>query len=492
MIKLSFGLKNKYVKACFAAFIFTSSLFFIPSAQAEAVNGLDVDVYTYDSSSTPERQAYTICEGDSVWTSVPNIDVDWGGGVVAGCQEEFVLIHYTGYLTSPKSGDITFQSWADDGFFFSLDGVPIIDDWTLKGCGGSSATVPLVANQPYKFDAWWYEYGGGACNHLWWDAEGEGMNVVSANAFTNEPVFPPVVPSLSKPLGLNGVATGTSVDLVWASVVEDTAIENYAVTWTYGDNPGWGISSTSQSATIGNLPEDTDVTFRIRSDNNTLGVYSEYSDPITIRTGFNPVVPPVDPPVDPVDPPVDPVDPPVEPPVDPEPPIEPPVEPEEPVIIPEPPVIPEEPVVAPVESEKPVIEVPVEEPTLNEVISSLAEIKPSELTEQQVEQLQETAFAVLEEAEAGSPEYEEALDALFIVAQADDIVVDEELANTPVIGAAIVGLTNAINFLGNIGSDISPKVREESEKIVVGAVIAGQIAQVAGATSVSALRRNGK
>jgi len=290
---------------------------------------------------------------------------------------------------------------------------------------------------------------------------------------------------------LNGVATGTSVDLVWASIIENTAIENYAVTWTYGDNPGWGISSTSQSATIGNLPEDTDVTFRIRSDNNTLGVYSEYSDPITIRTGFNPIIPPVDPPVDPVDP----VDPPVEPPVEPEIPVEPPVEPEKPVITPEPPVIPEEPVLPPVEPtepEKPVVEVPVEEPTATEVMSSLAEIKPSELTEKQVEQLQETAFAVLEEAEAGSPEYEEALDALFLVAQADDIVVDEELANTPVIGAAIVGLTNAINFLGNIGADISPKVREESEKIVVGAVIAGQIAQVAGATSVSAIRRNGK
>jgi hypothetical protein len=487
MIKLSTGLKNKYVKACFAAFIFMSSLFFVPSAQAETITGLTVEVYTYDPSATPERQAYTPCVTDTVWTSVPNIDADWGGGVVAGCQDEFVLIHYSGYLTSPKSGDITFQSWADDGFYFSLDGTPVINDWTLKGCGGSSATVPMVEGEAYKFDAWWYEYGGGACNRLFWDAEGEGMNVISPNAFSNEPYVKPYVPSLSKPLGLNGIADGTAVTLVWGSVIEETAIESYAVMWTYGDNPGWGMASTNQSIVIPNLPEDTEITFRVRSDNNTLGVYSEFSEPIVIKTGFKPVVPPVEPPVEP---PIEP-----EPPVEPEPPIEEPVGPVEPVIEPKPPVIPEEPVLPPVEPtepEKPIVEIPLEVPTANEVINTLAEIEPSEMTSLQVEQLQEAALAAFEIAEVGSEEYEEALDALYIVAQADDIVVDEELASVPVLGAAVVGLTNAINFLGNIGADISPKVREESKKVVVGAVIATQIAQIAGATSLSTISRNGK
>ena len=466
---------SRLTKLLFVLFLtFIPILTFTPTAQAEPLQGLGVDVYTYDSSSLPERQAYTVCEGESVWTSVPNIDVDWGGDIVAGCQADFVLIHYTGYLISPKSGDITFQSWADDGFFFSLDDMPVIDDWFPKGCSGSSATVPMVANQSYKFDAWWYEYGGGACNRLYWDAEGEGMNVVSANAFSSEPVIPPVVPSLSKPLGLNGVANGTSVDLVWASVVEDTAIESYAVTWTYGDNPGWGISSVGQSATVGNLPEDTDVTFRIRSDNNTLGVYSEYSDPFVIRTGFNPVVPPVDPPVDPVDPPVD-------PPVEPEPPVE-PVKP--PVIVP-PVVI--EPVVPPV-VEKPVVVEPVvppvEKPSITEV--PLAEIDPTSLSKAEVSLLREDALQAFETAVEGSPEYSQALEQLMVVAQADDIVVDEELANVPVLGATIVGLTNALNALGNFGADMSPKVRAVAEQSVVAAVIVTQIASTAVGLTVSA------
>lgn len=436
---------------------------FSSTTQAEPLQGLSVEVYTYDPSATPERQAYTPCITDTVWSSVPNIDAEWGGGVVAGCQDEFVLIHYSGYLTSPKSGDITFQSWADDGFYFSLDGEAVIDDWVLKGCSGSSATVPMVAGKSYKFDAWWYEYGGGACNHLWWDAEGEGMNVVSANAFSSDPVVEPPKPSLSKPLGLNGVVSGTTVDLVWASVVEDTAIENYAVTWTYGDNPGWGISAFEPKASVANLPEDTEITFRIRSDNNTLGVYSEYSDPFVIRTGFNFVVPPIEPPVEP-EPPV------IEPPVVVPPVIEPPVI--------EPPVI-EPPVVIP-----PVVVEPEPKPSIVDV--DLNTINPQELSNAEVALLKEDALQAFQTAVEGSPEYDLALEQLMVVAQADDIVVDEELASVPVLGAAVVGLTNALNALGNFGADMSPKVRDVAEKTLVSAVIVTQIASTAVGLTVSA------
>jgi hypothetical protein len=465
----------KLTRLLFVLFLaFAPILTFTPTAQAEPTKGLGVDVYTFDPSALPDRQAYTLCASDTVWVSTPNIDADWGDGIVAGCQGDFVLIHYSGYLISPKSGDITFQSWADDGFWFSLDDVPVIDDWVLKGCSGSSATVPMVANQPYKFDAWWYEFGGGACNRLYWDAEGEGMNIVSPEAFSSEPVVPPVIPTLSKPVGLNGVADGTNVDLVWASIVEDTPIERYAVMWTWGDNPGWGLASVGQSITIGGLPEDTDVTFRVRSDNDSLGVYSEFSDPFVVHTGFDEVVEP-------------PIDPPVEPPVEPEPEPEPKPEPKPvvvpPVVIePEPPVV-EEPIVEEPVVEEPIVE-PVPEPSITDV--DLASIDPQSLSDEDVALLAEDALETFETAVEGSEEYLQALEQLMIVAQADDIVVSEELASVPVLGATIVGLTNAFNALGNFGADMSPKVRAKAEQSVVAAVIVTQIATTAVGLTVSA------
>jgi hypothetical protein len=314
----------------------------------------------------------------------------------------------------------------------------------------------MVAGQSYKFDAWWYEFGGGACNRLWWDAEGEGMSVVSPSVFSREPVVPPAF--LSKPVGLNGVVSGTTVDLVWASVVEQTAIERYAVMWTYGDEPGWAVASVGQFATLSGLPEDTDVTFRVRSDNDSLAVYSEYSEPFVVRTGFNAVVEP-------------PVDPPVEPPIEPELPVEP-----EPV---ESPVV-----VEPVEPEPELPPVVEPEPSIVDV--DLALIDPQSLSAAEVALLMEDALQTFETAVQGSKEYNLALEQLMIVAQADDIVVSEELAAVPVLGATIVGLTNALNALGNFGADMSPKVRAVAEQSVVAAVIVTQIATTAVGLTVSA------
>jgi hypothetical protein len=374
----------------FVTILFFFPIFFSSPAHSEAISGLTQDVYTYSEGATPDRKEYTLCNTDTV----SNINFDVGGDIVANCQQDFVLIHWYGYITMPVDGEIVFQSFADDGFYFEVNGDAVIDDWTLKGCSGNSGTHTFESGISQKVDIWWYEYGGGACNYLYYTDPVTAFTLIPNTVWTTEAqiiIVPPVV--IDPPI-----------------IVDPPAI----------------------------------------------------------------VDPPVEPPV--VDPPI--IEPPVVDPIIPDPPI---VEP----VIPEPPVI-------PVEPSKPFVEIPIEIPVVEETLATLTNIAPSEMTNAQIEKLQEAAFAILESSEQGSPEYEKALDALFIAAQADDIVVDEELANVPVVGAAVVALADAINFLGNIGADISPKVREESKKIVVGAVIAGQIAQVAGATSMSTIKRNGK
>jgi hypothetical protein len=106
----------------------------------------------------------------------------------------------------------------------------------------------------------------------------------------------------------------------------------------------------------------------------------------------------------------------------------------------------------------------------------LSEIDPTELSEAQAEALVEAALETFETAEQGSPEYEQALEALFLAAEQDDIVLDESLAAIPLLGDVLGGALEAFNFLGNAGSDMSPQVRETSEKVVVTAVVVTQIA----------------
>jgi hypothetical protein len=154
---------------------------------------------------------------------------------------------------------------------------------------------------------------------------------------------------------------------------------------------------------------------------------------------------------------------------------------EEPVIepSPEPETVPptEEPTPEPTPSEE-----PIEEPTENEpeplpetepsspseIIGELENIAPEDLSEEQVAALLGAALAAFETAEEGSPEYEAALDALAVLAQADDPQLPEMFEGIP--GAEEV--LAAFNALGNIGADMSPEVREEAEKVVVTAIVA--------------------
>ena len=106
----------------------------------------------------------------------------------------------------------------------------------------------------------------------------------------------------------------------------------------------------------------------------------------------------------------------------------------------------------------------------------LTQIVATELTTAQAEALVEAALETFKTAEAGSEEYNQALVALFVAAQQDDIVLDPALAAIPLLGDVFGGATELVNFLGNAGADMSPQVREQSEKIVVAAVVAVQAA----------------
>jgi hypothetical protein len=123
-----------------------------------------------------------------------------------------------------------------------------------------------------------------------------------------------------------------------------------------------------------------------------------------------------------------------------------------------------------------------------EIIEDAASIDPSALTDEQVEELVEAALAIFEVAEQGSEEYEAALDALMIAAEADDLELPQELAAIPLLGDVAGAALEVFNNVGNIGADMSPQVREDAEKTVIASVIAVQaaVSAVATATTVTA------
>lgn len=418
------------------AFVVSGPLLFASPASADSVSGLTQDVYTFSSEALPDRVPYTLCNS----SVVPNLNFDVGGGVVANCQEDFVLIHWYGYITTPLEGEVTFTSWADDGFYMTIGDQVVIDNWWLKGCGGGTGVATLQPGVSQAIDVWWYEYGGGACNYLFY-RDSSGIDTPVPDSFFSTSVVTPAPVEPEPPVVVPPVDP-TPVD----PPVDPTPVDPVPVDPT---------------------PVDPPVVPPV--------------DPTPVDP--TPVDPPVVPPVDPVIPvpPVDPV--PIDPGPGPAPETTPPVEKPQTGPV-------EKPVAKPVEPEpqKPVVVTP-EPPKEPEVTSLPAnEIDPATLTEAQVEQLKEVAFEVLATAEPGSPAYKEALDKLWVAAEADDIELDPAIAAIPVLGNVAAALTDVVNFAGNVGADMSPKVREDSKKVVVSAVVAAgaAISAASGAATAAA------
>jgi hypothetical protein len=162
--------------------------------------------------------------------------------------------------------------------------------------------------------------------------------------------------------------------------------------------------------------------------------------------------------------------------------------PSEPEVVepePEPTQEPQEPTPLPTENPSPT-PIPVE-PEPSPEPEPTPEPEPIQPT---AEEIKEEAISILETAEQGSPEYQAALDLLMEAAQADDEELPAEIAAIPLIGDVAGAILDTFNELGNIGSDMAPEQRERSEEVIVAAVIAGQVAQVASAGAVAAMRRN--
>lgn len=132
-------------------------------------------------------------------------------------------------------------------------------------------------------------------------------------------------------------------------------------------------------------------------------------------------------------------------------------------------------------------EIKVELPPLDDLTKvNFEEITPTDLTQAQAEEIKQAALETFETAQQGSPEYEAALTALLVAAQADDIVVDPALAEIPGLGQAAEAAAAVLNLLSNVGADISPQVREKAQQATVAAVIVGQVAQAAVAATATA------
>ena len=264
--------------------------------KAHATEGLTAQVYNVQG----QGNAPYIPQGASpvLTTNVPNINFQWGSGSVLGGPSEDVIVRFTGSIRSNTTQNISFLATADDGTKLYIDGINITNDWYDKGGGGTTSDpISFTAGVPKTIELLYYENGGGANVFLHWDQSGS-MDIIPASAFTSQAA--PVVKTIGAPRNLMVVDGATATTLTWeAPNTGNTQPERYAISFTTEGQNGWGIATgnvgdanalnttitINHSLLEGLMPSGTVWSFHIRSDNDTLSLYSENSNVVTLKIG---------------------------------------------------------------------------------------------------------------------------------------------------------------------------------------------------------------
>lgn len=238
--------------------------------------GLSVDVYTgiNRNGNPPSRSdiVYTKCKT----TTVSNIDANWGGGDILGCGSEYVMLHYRGYITYPTTTKVYFQAPADDGFFMSINGTQVINDWSLKGCGANSIGMfSFTGGKSYAIDAWFYEWTGGACSSLYYQPLGGSWNVAPASLFTQN-----AVATWVKNPALKVILDNKTAAYVQAVAAEEQANEVYLAAETNYDGKHITYAMLSQDLSskrnvlngYESVMDNSELNWQNRSDDNAVAL----------------------------------------------------------------------------------------------------------------------------------------------------------------------------------------------------------------------------
>lgn len=253
--------------------------------KAHAATGLHLNAYicSWGYNQSPPQGCNTSPQYLGV---VPYIGFDDGSGGPLGYSEDYQY-NWTGYFKETLGQSLQFRVCSDDGMRLYLNNQLIVNNWYDRG-GQCGVGVPytMQSNNWIPISVWFYENGGGSNGSLQWNL-GSGWNVIPSSAFSTGYIAP--APYLNAPQNLSASVGNNGVDLSWSAPVSSgTDVERYAITW-YTSDGGWGWAHDQTSITVdydvlrSSSGLNKNITFKIRADNDTLGVYSGWSNEVTLN-----------------------------------------------------------------------------------------------------------------------------------------------------------------------------------------------------------------
>jgi len=157
-----------------------------------AIGGLNVEAYHINqvNSQPTDANITSQCTSPATPKTVGTVNFSWGGGSVLGCDSDFVLVKFKGYVGFPTDRTVQFCTGGDDGNRLLIDDQIVTNSWYIQAWGSDCGQVVFKANESKKFEYDYYEWGGGAIAVLNYQYTEDGSNwtnsrTVPSSAFIN-------------------------------------------------------------------------------------------------------------------------------------------------------------------------------------------------------------------------------------------------------------------------------------------------------------------
>ncbi len=112
------------------------------------------------------------------------VNFDWGtGSPAASVHVDSFSVRWTGQVQATTTGSYVFSTVSDDGVRLWVNGVQVINNWTLHGATTNNSTVVnLTAGQKYAVRMDFFEHTGQATAKLLWKTPGGSSQVIPQSA----------------------------------------------------------------------------------------------------------------------------------------------------------------------------------------------------------------------------------------------------------------------------------------------------------------------
>jgi glucose/arabinose dehydrogenase len=106
------------------------------------------------------------------------VNFNWSAGAEPGMGVDTFSIRWTGRVQAPVSETFTFYTQSDDGVRLWVNGVLLIDNWTIHALREDRGSIALIAGQSYDIRVEYFEAGGPAAMRLAWSSPSMPKQIV--------------------------------------------------------------------------------------------------------------------------------------------------------------------------------------------------------------------------------------------------------------------------------------------------------------------------